>query len=195
MTQSPVGSCQLSEEQTARLGGAYKKLEATSKDMQATKDTFYVALRDRLTQAYPARTITVDGMTRPAIVVVENDQPSVTVRQHDAFYLEWGDAYVVRPAISTLMAMQCRLSYASAGSEPNGGLDRGRNLAELESELLAVCAPSVTRKYDYTSGNLEELGSNVFWNQPAFGVAKAAANCVAGQASMTVYFYPEVNQQ
>lgn len=72
--------------------------------MQATKDTFYLTLRDRLALADPARTITVDGVTRPAIVVVENDKPSVTARQQDAFYLEWGAARVVRPAISTLMA-------------------------------------------------------------------------------------------
>ncbi len=46
--------------------------------MQATKDSFYLTLRDRLAQADPGRTITVDGITRPAIVVVENDKPSVT---------------------------------------------------------------------------------------------------------------------
>ena len=73
--------------------------------MQATKDSFYVTLRDRLAQANPGRTITVDGITRPAIVVVENDKPSVTAQQHDAYYLEWGAAHAVRPAISTLMAM------------------------------------------------------------------------------------------
>jgi len=163
--------------------------------MQATKDTFYMTLRDNLAQAYPARTITVDGITRPAIVVVENDVPSVTAQQHDAFYLEWGEARAVRPAISTLMAMVCTIYYESAGTEQNGGLDRGRMLGELESELLGVCSPAVTEKNDYTSGTPVDLGSSIFWTQPAFRPAKAAPECVAGVASITVYFYPEVNQQ
>jgi len=162
--------------------------------MQATKDSFYLTLRDRLAQADPGRTITVDGITRPAIVVVENDKPSVTAQQQNAFYLEWGAAHPVRPAISTLMAMTCTLSYSSAGTDQNGGLDRGRMLGGLEAELLGLCSPAVTQKNDYTSGNPVYLGSNIFWSQPTFGPAKAGPDCVAREASITVYFYPEVNQ-
>ena len=162
--------------------------------MQATKDTFYLTLRDRLALADPGRTITVDGMTRPAIVVVENDKPSVTARQQDAFYLEWGAARVVRPAISTLMAMTCTVSYSSAGTEANGGFDRGRMLGSLEAELLGLCTPAVAQKNDYTSESPVDLGSNIFWSQPTFAPTKAGANCVAREASLTVYFYPEVNQ-
>ena len=93
--------------------------------MQATKDSFYVTLRERLVQANPGRTITVDGVTRPAIVVAENEKPSAGAQLHDAYYLAWGAAHAVRPAISTLMAMECTVSYSSAGTEQNGGLDRG----------------------------------------------------------------------
>lgn len=162
--------------------------------MQATKDTFYVTLRDRLAQAYPARTITVGQATRPALVVVENDKPSVTKRENDAFYLEWGDAHAVRPAISTLMAMMCRISFESAGTEQDGGLDRGRALSEMQSELLAIAAPTTTEKYDWSGVSQVDLGSTIFWTGPAFRSAKAAQNCVAGEADFTVYFYPEVNQ-
>jgi hypothetical protein len=162
--------------------------------MQATKDSFYVTLRDRLAQAYPARTITVDGITRPAIVVVENDKPSVTARQHDAFYLAWGEARPVQPAISNLMAMVCTMSYASAGTEQNGGLDRGRSVTELESELLDVCSPRTVSKSDWTGTNGVDLGSSIFWTVPTFRATEAAPNCVAGEAAITVYFYPEVNQ-
>jgi hypothetical protein len=151
-------------------------------------------LRDRLAQAYPARTITVDGITRPALVVVENDKPSVTVRQDDAFYLEWGEARTVRPATSPLMAMTCVLSYASAGSAQNGGLDRGRMMGELESELIDICSPAMTRKFDYTGTNPVDLGSNVFWTQAASRPVKAEPACVAREAGITVYFYPEVSQ-
>jgi len=162
--------------------------------MQAAKDTFYVTLRDRLAQAYPARTITVAGVTRPALVVVENDQPSITARQKDAFYLEWGDARAVRPAVSKLMAMDCTLTYGSAGTDAIGGLDRGRAVAEMDSELLVICAPFTTEKYDYTGSNRLDLGSTIFWSMPKFQVGQAAPNCIARQASITVYFFPEVNQ-
>jgi hypothetical protein len=162
--------------------------------MQATKDSFYVTLRDRLAQAYPARTITVDGIARPAIVVLENDKPRVTARQHDAFYLAWGEARPVQPAISNLMATVCTVSYVSAGTEQNGGLDRGRAVAELESELLAICSPRVVRKSDWTGTESTDLGSNILWTMPTFRAAENLVNCVAREASVTVYFYPEVNQ-
>ena len=162
--------------------------------MQATKDTFYLTLRDRLAQADPGRTITVDGITRPAIVVVENDKPTVTARQQNAYYLEWGTAHAVRPAISTLMAMTCTVWYSSAGTEQNGGLDRGRMLGGLEAELLGLCSPAIAQKNDYTSGIPVWVGSNIFWSQPTFAPTKAEPGCVAREASITVYFYPEVNQ-
>ncbi len=162
--------------------------------MQAAKDSLYLTLRERLAASYPGRTITVGAATRPAIVVVENDQPSVTARQHETFYMEWGEARPVRPAISTLMAMTFTLTYASAGTEQNGGLDRGRVLGELDSEMLGICSPAVARKSDNTGANPVDLGSNIFWTVPAIRPQKAAPNCVAHEASLTVYFYPEVNQ-
>jgi len=162
--------------------------------MQAAKDSFYMTLHGRLAQAYPARTMTVDGATRPAIVVTENDRPSVKAQQLDTFCLQWGEARPVRPATTTLMAMACTVSYASAGSDQNGGLDRGRMVAEMQSELLGICSPASARKNDYTGASPLDLGSSVFWTAPVFRPAKAAANCEGGEASLTVYFYPEVNQ-
>src|SRR5271166_4554868 len=125
--------------------------------MQATKDTFYVTLRDRLAQANPARTIQVDGITRPAILVSENDKPSAAAQQQNAYYLEWGAAHAVRPATSTLMAMTCTVTYSSAGTEQNGGLDRGHILGSLESDLLGMCTPAVAQKNDYSSGTAVHL--------------------------------------
>ncbi len=43
--------------------------------MQFAKDSFYIALRDRLAVLNPARTVYLDGVTRPAVIVAEN-QPS-----------------------------------------------------------------------------------------------------------------------
>src|SRR5664279_746773 len=48
----------------------------SSSTMQPTKDSFYVALRDRLVVVDPNRTVTLDGATRPAIAVLENEPPT-----------------------------------------------------------------------------------------------------------------------
>lgn len=162
--------------------------------MQATKDTFYLTLRDRLAQAYPTRTILFNGSTRTAMIVLENDQPSVAARQNDTFYVEWGEVRAVQPSTSKLMAMECRVSYGSAGTDAIGGLDRGRVVAEMDSELLAICSPCLTEKFDYTGASPVDLGSTIFWSVPTFQPSKAAPNCLAHEATITVYFFPEVNQ-
>jgi hypothetical protein len=43
--------------------------------MQGAKDSFYMALRSRLAVLNPARTMVIDGVTVPAIVVRENLEP------------------------------------------------------------------------------------------------------------------------
>src|SRR3974390_3084475 len=109
--------------------------------MQAAKDTFYVALRDRLVQCDPTLTITIDGATRPAIVVLENEPPASLPLQNDAFYLEWGAARPVRPETSALFAMDCVIGYTSAGQQDSGGVGRGRDLSKLDGDLLMMCGP------------------------------------------------------
>ncbi len=163
--------------------------------MQATKDTFYITLRDRLVQVDPNLKIVIDGATRPAIVVVENEPPSSLPRQNGAFYLEWGSARSVQPATSTLEAMDCTITYASAGDPETGGVGRGRNLGALDADLLAMCTPAQAHKNDYSSGSPVDLGSYIFWAAPELKPAKVEPNQVGRQANVTVFFYPEVNQQ
>lgn len=162
--------------------------------MQATKDTFYVTLRNRLAKLDPARTITVDGVERPAILVAENEPPTAEARLQDAFYLQWGAAQAVRPAISALMQMECVVSYASSGTEPNGGKDRGRALGNLDSDLLGISTPACAAKTDYSSGAPADLGTTIFWSAPVAGATRAEGPRVARENKITVYFYPEVTQ-
>src|SRR5579884_860800 len=108
--------------------------------MQATKDTFYITLRDRLVQVDPKLRMVIDGASQPAIVVRENEPPSSQPLQDQAFYLQWGSARAVQPATSTLMAMDCTISYSSSGQSDIGGVDRGRRLGALDADLLAICA-------------------------------------------------------
>jgi hypothetical protein len=163
--------------------------------MQPTKDTFYITLRDRLVQIDPNLTIVIDGATRPGIVVVENEPPGSSPRQNDAFYLEWGGVRSVHAATSTLAALDCAITYTSAGQRDSGGVGRGRDLAALDADLLAMCAPPQAHKNDYSSGSPVDLGSYVFWSMLELKPAKVEATQIGRQALLTVFFYPEVNQQ
>jgi hypothetical protein len=162
--------------------------------MQPTKDSFYVALRNRLVTVDPNRTVTLDGATRPAIAVIENEPPSGAPLLCDAFYLHWGNARPATPAIGNMMAMDCTVSYCTKGSIQNASLDRGRDLASLDNDLLAIFSPPQTAKYDYSTGAPVALGSTIFWTQPLLNAAKSVPPYVGREITVTVYFYPEVNQ-
>jgi len=63
--------------------------------MQFAKDSFYMALRERLASSNPQRTVTLNGATRPAVVVAENELVIPVEPLPDAFYIEWGAAQAV----------------------------------------------------------------------------------------------------
>jgi hypothetical protein len=46
--------------------------------MQNARDTFYVRLRDRLAAVNPARTMVLRGVTRPGVLVEENELASAS---------------------------------------------------------------------------------------------------------------------
>ena len=132
--------------------------------MQAAKDSFYMALRDRLAGLNPARTIVVDGITIPAIVVRENMEPQFTEAQPEAFYVDWGEVQIVE-STRPILGLDCHIWYASEGSG-GAGVDRGRTLAEMDEELLRICQPPHTGMRDYSQSPSESLGSSIFWTMP-----------------------------
>jgi len=137
--------------------------------MQFAKDSFFLALQQRLAGVNPARTITVNGTTVPAVLVGENLPPAAAEPQPNAFYIEWGAASVVNAHAgdAPLMGVDCVISYYTLGTVESM-VDRGRVLGELDNELLSICQPTNTEKYDYTQSPSADLGTSVFWNQPAF---------------------------
>jgi hypothetical protein len=163
--------------------------------MQATKDSFYITLRDRLAEIDPTLTIEIDGATRPAIVVLENEPTHPVTLEDNVFYIEWGGVRSVHPESSTLAAMDCVITYSAAGQVETGGVSRGRKLAALDADLLAICMPGQTHKYDYSSGTPVELGSYIFWLAPEIKPGKTDPLRVTRNAYLTIFFYPEVNQQ
>lgn len=137
--------------------------------MQFAKDSFFLTLQQRLAALNPARTVTINGATVPAVLVAENLPPALAEPQPNAFYIEWGTAAVIdgHAGDAALMSLQCVVSYCTLGTVQSM-VDRGRVLGQLDGELLAICQPTNTEKFDYTQSPSVDLGTTVFWNQPTF---------------------------
>jgi hypothetical protein len=185
--------------------------------MQFAKDSFFLALQQRLAGLNPARTVTVNGATVPAVLVIENLPPASAEPQPNAFYIEWGSAAVVdgHAGNAALMSLECMISYYTLGTVQSM-VDRGRVLGQLDDELLGICQPTNTEKFDYTQSPSADLGTSVFWTQPAFQEATTSGveeNSLAYQgravhramyeqayqdgraerrAELTVFFFSEV---
>ncbi len=145
------------------------KSEGLNTLMQFTKDSFYVALRERLAALNPSRTVTLNGVTRPAVIVAENELVIPVEPLPDAFYLEWGAAKLAerQGGSRVLMETECLISHHTLGTVESG-VDRGRMLAALDTELLTICQPPQTSKRDYTQTPSVDLGTNLMWTVPEF---------------------------
>lgn len=171
--------------------------------MQAAKDSFYMALRARLAALDPARTVVIDGVTVPGIVVRENMEPRFNEAQPGVFYVDWGEVLIAESS-RPMLGIDCSIWYASEGSRGGTGVDRGRVLAEMDVELLRICDPPHTEMIDYSQTPSADLGAGIFWTVPELGnnpgntpIAKqewsAGAARIAHNAQMKVYFFlPEV---
>jgi len=174
--------------------------------MQFTKDSFYMALRERLAALNPQRTVTLNGATRPAVIVAENELVIPVEPLPDAFYIEWGAAQVVQPqgGSRVLMAMECVISHHTFGTV-GSGVDRGRTLAALDTELLSICQPHRTSKRDFTQAPSVDLGTSILWTAPELGEvtgsdgpknealpSRSQSVRLERRARVTVFFFPEV---
>jgi hypothetical protein len=137
--------------------------------MQFAKDSFLLAMQQRLGALNPARTVTINGATSPAVVAIENLPPAAAEPQPNCFYVEWGTAGVVdgHAGNAALMNLECVISYYTLGTVPSM-VDRGRVLGQLDNELLGICQPTNTEKIDYSQSPSVDLGTAIFWNQPTF---------------------------
>lgn len=171
--------------------------------MQFAKDSFFLALQQRLAGLNPARTVTINGATVPAVLVGENLPPSSAEPQPNTFYIEWGRGQVGdgHAGNSPMMSLQCAISYYTLGTVPSM-VDRGRVLGQLDDELLGICQPPNTEKVDYTQSPSAALGTSVFWTQPDFEETRVSAaednterhsdSRVERTARLTVFFFSEV---
>lgn len=158
--------------------------------MENAKNSFYVALRNRLATLNPERTLVVRGLVRPGIVVEENETLEA-MRPPDVFVMRWtklaASSYFPMP----LAEMECEVHYATDGNANNAGMDRGRMLAAMDGELLAMMQPYSTVKVNYAVSSTASMQTNVFWGAPVFGPTKAVHERLERVATVQVFSYQE----
>lgn len=162
--------------------------------MQNAKDTFYITLRNRLAAVNPERTMTARGVVRPGILVEEAEAPAAQLPP-DVFVLRWTKLAADTQLPSIMATMTCEIHYATAGTQPNLGLDRGRALEEMDDELLRVLCPSSTVKMNYTQTPAEQMGTNIFWSQALFAPEVTTRERVGRVATVEVFAFQEQGEQ
>ena len=167
--------------------------------MQNAKDTFYEVLRGRIATINPDRTLVLRGVTRPGVMVVENELVSA-INLPDCFRLSWTKAATDTHGAMPALAMQCEIAYETAGTAMNAGMDRGRMLGAMDGELLTAIGitPQNAQKQDYAGlafgTAVVPMKTNIWWSNVAFGEAKANDDRVARTATVTVMSYEEAGE-
>ena len=158
--------------------------------MQFAKDSFYRELRARLTALNPERVALIRGCVRPGILVEEAEGFFSQV-PNDIFVLRWPGTSAEPMPPSTLIAAECEIGYQTVGTPAFGGLDRGRKLSEMDSELLAILAPFQTQKIDYSTTPPTEMLTRIFWEEPVFGPLIAQGDRLCRTVKVRIYSYQE----
>ena len=158
--------------------------------MQNAKDSFYMALRARLTKINPERTTLLRGAVRPGILVEEAEAPCSQL-PNDVFVLRWLGLGIDIDLGSAMAAEECEIIYQTCGTQSFGGLDRGRSLSEMDEELAAMLQPFYTPKLDYTATPPAAMLTQVFWDEPSLGPIAAQRDQLSRSAKVMVYSYQE----
>ena len=158
--------------------------------MQNTKDSFYMALRERLATINPDRTVLLRGAVRPGILVEEAEAP-FSQPLNDVFVLRWLGLGVDLDLGSTMAAEECEIIYQSCGTQSFGGLDRGRALSEMDKELVAMLQPLNTPKFNYAVQPPVAMLTKIFWEEPGFTPIVVQKDRLSRSAKVMVYSYEE----
>jgi hypothetical protein len=158
--------------------------------MQNAKDSFYLALRSRLAVNNPDRTALVRGALRPGILLEDAEAP-LAQPPADVFVLRWSGLGVEMELPSAMIAMECEISYCTSGTQAFGGLDRGRQLASMDRELIAILQPPSTPKVNYSMQPAAPMQTQIFWDEPVFASINVQRDRVSRSARVTIYSYQE----
>jgi hypothetical protein len=158
--------------------------------MQNAKDSFYMALRMRLVAINPQRTILIRGAMRPGILVEEAEAPFSQLPS-DVFILRWLGLAVDTDLPAAMADAECEIIYQTCGTQSFGGLDRGRMLSQMDSELTTMLSPYCTPKLNYAMTPPAAMLTQVFWDEPTSGPIVVQRDRLSRSAKVMVYSYQE----
>jgi hypothetical protein len=158
--------------------------------MKNAKDTFYVTLRDRLAAVNPERTFVLRGVVRPGIMVVENEMTSAELPA-DVFLLRWTDLQVDSLQAMPVATMRCEIQYFTDGTGDSAGMDRGRALTTIDTELLKMLTPQSAAKMNYRTTPASAMQSSIFWGDAVFESVAVNAERLERLARVDVTSYEE----
>ncbi len=158
--------------------------------MQNAKDSFYIAMRDRLAVINPMRTLTIRAVQRPSLLMEEAEAPMIELL-NNVFIVRWTTIANIANQPGSLVGLGCELHYASSGSQTNAGLDRGRELSELDREVLAILQPPATLKYAYTSTPAKALQTSIFWTDVILEPVQIVRDQLTRIAKITIFSIEE----
>ncbi len=161
--------------------------------MKKARDSFYVALRDRLQVLNPSRQVMIRGVWRPGVLVEENESFGPTLPDN-VFVLRWTKAAVDRQHALPRAEQICEIQYQTAGTPSAGGMDRGALLTAMDGELLAVLQPQQAHKFDYSTTPPAAMTTWVFWGDAVFGPVMRERDRVVRKAEITVVSYEEAGE-
>lgn len=154
--------------------------------MQNAKDTFYLALRNRLQALNPGRQITLAGALRPGILVEENETYTAQAPA-DVFVLRWSGASADSWLPATLETQSCEIFYWTSGSDTNLQMDRGRALTEMDAELATILQPAQAPKVLVNGASTLAMSTTVFWLDPVYGAVKHERERLERSAAVQVF--------
>ncbi len=158
--------------------------------MQNAKDSFYLALRSRLAAINPERTVLLRGALRPGIFVEEAEAPFVQFPL-DVFVLRWLGLGIDMDLSSAMTAEECEILYSTCGTQPFGGLDRGRMLSAMDEEITAMLQPFSTPKLNYSVQPAAAMQTQIFWDEPIFAPLNAQRDRLSRSVKVMLYSYQE----
>ena len=158
--------------------------------MQNAKDSFYIALRNRLNVLNPLRTVVVRAVQRPGILVEEAEAPQAVIL-NDIFIIRWTSLAIAEDSPTPMSSMGCEIAYATSGTQAAAGLDRGRSISEMDREVSLILKPMCTPKLNYATIPASSLQTTVFWTEPTFGALTLHRDQVTRSCTLRVFSFLE----
>lgn len=162
--------------------------------MQNAKDSFYIALRNRMAVLDPGRVMTLRGVQRPSVLVEEAESPEAQIPS-DVFVIRWTNIAAMQELPTPLMVLGCEVHYATAGSQGNAGLDRGRTLSGMDNLLNAMLQPQATQKCNYARTPAVPMLTQVFWGDALFEPQQTFRDRLLRVVKVSVLSFQEAGEQ